>query len=81
MDYSPFVSGTELRLIVPMAVVTIVAIAVLLLQVFHRSRASRRYLAWMSILGLGVAGLVERRAGVSLVLYPPPLRADCSFHD
>ena len=50
------ISGTELRMVSPMIIVTIVGIAVLMLQVFHRSDAPRRYLAWMSILGLGVAG-------------------------
>jgi NADH-quinone oxidoreductase subunit N len=57
MDYSPFISGTELRLVAPMIIVATTAIAVLLLQVFHRSQASRKYLAWISSLGLAVAGI------------------------
>lgn len=57
MDFSNFVTGTDLRLMAPMMLVATMGIAVLMLEVFHRSQAGRKYLAWMSIFGLGVAGL------------------------
>ncbi len=51
------ISLAELRLLAPMLVVTVTGIAVLMLEVFQRSAMSRRYQAWLSVIGLGMAGL------------------------
>ena len=46
----------ELRLLAPMIVVAVIGIAVLMLEVFHKTAANKNYLAWISVLGLLVAG-------------------------
>ncbi len=55
MNYLPDVS--DLRLISPMITLSITGMLVLMMGVFHRTSASRKYLAWISILGLFLAGV------------------------
>ena len=57
MAFDQFVTGTDLRMLAPMIVVAVTGIVVLLLGVMHRTRASKSYLAWVSIIGLAAAGL------------------------
>lgn len=57
MEATQLLKMTELRLIAPLIVVSIVSIVVLMLEAFHKTKASRRYLAWVSVLGLALAGL------------------------
>ena len=47
----------DLRMIAPLLIVSATALLVLLLGAFHKSQANRGYLAWMSIVGLLIAGV------------------------
>jgi NADH-quinone oxidoreductase subunit N len=48
---------SDLRLLAPLITVALGAVALLLIEVFQRSRASRDYLSWIGALFLGVAAV------------------------
>lgn len=53
---SAYFSLSDLRFILPMLIVSVTALLVMMLGAFHRTKAERGYLAWVSIMGLVAAG-------------------------